>query len=118
MRLAMWVVRSSIRVVSGEPKLLEYQGSLGHPRRARACSNCDTRLWAEPINKPTLAILLPGTLRHVGQFQPVAHLWVRSALPWVTIPEGVAKYETQPKDPQELIRLWQSAHDSPSRTAT
>jgi hypothetical protein len=106
MRLAMWVARSSLEVVSGSPALLEFQGSPGRPRRARACPACDTRLWAEPADKPNLAILLPGSLRDVGQFQPVAHLWVRSALPWVEIPRDVARYETQPQDSQELIRLW------------
>ena len=118
MRLAMWVDRSSLRVVAGEPKLLEFQGSHGRPRRARACGNCDTRLWAEPANKPAIAVLLPGTLRDASRFRPVAHLWVRSALPWVTIPDGIAKYETQPNDPQELIRLWQAAHGTSGLAAT
>jgi hypothetical protein len=47
-------------------------------------------------------------LQNGALFKPVAHIWVKSALPWVTIPEGVAKYETQPDDPKELIRLWQA----------
>jgi hypothetical protein len=118
MRLAMWVTRSDLHVVAGEPILLEFKGSPGRPRRARACAECDTRLWAEPPDKPTLAVLLPGTLQDASQFQPVAHLWLRSALPWVTIPSGVATYETQPSDRRELVQLWQAAHGSSGQAAT
>jgi hypothetical protein len=118
MRLAMWVARSSLQVLAGEPSLLQFQGSPGRPRRSKACSVCDTRLWAEPADKPSLAILFPGSLQNPGHFKPVAHLWVRSALSWVTIPEGVAQYQTQPDDPKELIRLWQAKHGAPGLAAT
>lgn len=109
MRLAMWVRREHLKVLSGEPKLLEFEIRPGRQRRAQACAHCDTRLWAEPADKPSLAILLPGSLQSLSAFEPVAHLWVRSKLPWVAVPDGVATYETQPDDPQELIRLWQVA---------
>jgi hypothetical protein len=69
--------------------------------------DCDTRLWAEPANRPTLATLLPGTLHNNTEFEPVAHLWTRSALSWVLIPPGSITYETQPKNPKELIQLWE-----------
>ena len=118
MRLAMWVGRSHLQVLTGEPVLLEFKGSKGRPRRARACAACDTRLWAEPADRPSLAILLPGTLQEASGFEPVAHVWVRSALPWVKIPEGVSKYETQPDDPNELIRLWQAKHGVSGAPAT
>jgi len=118
MRLVMWMPRQSIQVLIGEPVLLEFQGSPGRPRRSRACSVCDTRLWAEPADRPSLAMLFPGTLQNAIHLKPVAHLWVRSALPWVTIPEGVARYETQPNDPRELIRLWETANGSTGQAAT
>jgi hypothetical protein len=112
MRLAMWVSRSSLQVLSGEPALLEFEIRPGRQRRAKACAKCDTRLWAEPADRPSLAVLLPGVLQNVSHFEPVAHLWVKSALPWVGIPSGVAKFDTQPNDPKELIRLWRAATSS------
>jgi hypothetical protein len=118
MRLVMWVARASLQVISGEPVLLEFQGSPGRPRRSKACAVCDTRLWAEPAERPSLAILFPGTLQMASHFKPVAHLWARSALSWVTIPDGVAQYETQPDDPKDLIRLWQAKHGAPVQAAT
>lgn len=109
MRLAMWVERAHLQVLEGEPRLMEFSIRPGRQRRAQVCVDCDTRLWAEPADRPHMAILMPGTLRDAGRFIPVAHLWVRSALPWVTIPEGVARFDTQPADPGELMRLWREA---------
>lgn len=111
MRLAMWVSREHLEVLAGEPRLLEFEIRPGRQRRAKVCTSCDTRLWAEPADKPSLAILLPGSLQNFSAFAPVAHIWVKSALPWVVIPSGVATYETQPDDPQELVRLWQAARE-------
>jgi hypothetical protein len=109
MLLAMWVDRAALEVLHGHPELKVSELREGRERRSRVCPNCATRLWAEPADKPNLAILRPGTLENLNEFEPVAHLYTRSALPWVIIPEGVARYETQPNDPRELVRLWQEA---------
>ena len=46
-----------------------------------------------------------GTLDDTSWLRPHAHLWTRSAQPWFAFPEGVPRYETQPKDFLELLRL-------------
>ena len=109
MRLIMWVERAALVVTDGSPELRTLSFGDGRQRRAKICPDCDTRLWAEPENKPSLAILLPGTLQNHNEFEPVAHLWTRSALPWVAFPPGVIRYETQPEDPMELVHLWKRA---------
>lgn len=109
MRLVMWVERDALVIMQGAPALRTFAFGEGRQRRAKICVDCDTRLWAEPENRPNLAMLLSGTLHNHGDFEPVAHLWVKSALPWVIIPSGVARYETQPEDRMELIRLWSRA---------
>ena len=117
--LAMWVERAALEVLAGEPKLMVFAMGSGRQRRSKACPDCDTRLWAEPANRPNLAILRPGTLQNHKEFEPVAHLYTRSALPWFVIPHGVATYTTQPDDPLELIRLWQEAKSGrQARSAT
>lgn len=116
MRLAMVVDRSALEVTQGAPELRAFQFGT-RQRRAQICIDCDTRLWAEPQDKPNIAILLPGTLDRACEFKPIAHLWTRSALPWVTIPPGAACYETGPSDSSELVRLWQQA-TSPPPSAT
>lgn len=109
MLLAMWVHRTALEVLRGQPELKVSELRAGRERRSKVCPNCATRLWAEPADKPNLAVLRPGTLHNVKEFEPVAHLYTRSALPWVVIPKGIACYETKPDDPGELVRLWHEA---------
>jgi len=103
----MWVRRCDIHVVEGEAVLREFDLGNGRQRRSRLCAQCDTRLWAEPQDKPDIAILRPGTLLNQSEFQPVAHLYVRSRQPWFSIPADVAQFETEPAQRSELLRLWQ-----------
>jgi len=109
MRLAMWVEKAALKVVHGQPKLRVFEFGEGRQRRAMFCVDCDTRLWAEPTNRPQLASLFPGTLYNHAEFEPVAHIWTRSALPWVSFPPGARLYDTQPSDWNELKVLWQQA---------
>jgi hypothetical protein len=109
MRLVMRVDRTALQVLAGETNLLIFELHSGRQRRSRACPRCDTRLWAEPQGQPRIAMLLPGTLQNFRDFTPVAHIWTASAPPWVQIPSGAVSYATQPEDPGELHRLWQTA---------
>jgi len=77
----------------------------GRQRKNRICPACAIRLWSEPVNRPKLAILRPGTLQQAKEFSPIAHQFARSALPWFVFPSGVARYEAA-AEPAELLRLW------------
>jgi hypothetical protein len=105
MRLAMWVPREALSVRQGTPELREFELG-GRMRRLKICGACHTHLWSEPPRRPTMAVVLATTLRQHREFEPVAHIWTKSALPWVALPHGVATYDTQPEDPMELVRLW------------
>ena len=114
--LSMWVQRDALEVLDGNPKLVSSIANDGRQRKNKVCPACEVRLWSEPIHRPRLAILRPGTLDQAKEFKPVAHQFVRSALPWFVFPEGVKLYETAPEDPAELVRLWQEARTiSPGR---
>jgi hypothetical protein len=106
LRLSMWVRRSDLRLDAGTPQVRSSILPSGRQRVALACADCDTELWTAPPDRPQLAILRPGTLVRGRDFTPVAHLYLRSALPWVGIPAGAARYDTAPADPGELVRLW------------
>jgi hypothetical protein len=105
--LSMWVRRASLEVTKGEPALQVLTGPDGSPRQQKICGRCGVRLWSEPAKHPELAVLRPGTLDNAKEWVPVAHIWTRSAHPWLTIPEDVARFEKQPM-PGELAELWRS----------
>ena len=104
--LSMWVKRAALEVTKGEPVLALTKAVDGTPRYYRDCGQCGVRLWSEPARFPELAVLRPATLDDPKQFTPVLHMWTQSALPWVGIPEGAARYERQVGGIDELARLW------------
>jgi len=110
--LSMWVPREALEVLEGTPELVSSIANDGRERRNRVCPACQIRLWAEPVHRPNIAILRPAMLEQGAGFSPIAHQFVRSALPWFVFPEGVARYETAPDDPREYLRLWQAARDA------
>ena len=117
--LSMWVYLGALEVLEGSPLLVSSIANDGRERKNRVCQACQVRLWSEPVNRPKLAILRPSTLRQSKDFTPIAHQFVRSALPWFVFPEGVTRYETSPDDPTELVRLWREAESkSPSTGET
>ena len=107
--LSMWVYRESLELLEGNPQLVSSIANDGRERRNKVCPACSVRLWSEPINRPKLAVLRPSTLHRAKEFAPIAHQFVRSALPWFVFPEGVARYATTPDDPTDLVRLWGEA---------
>lgn len=120
MRLSMWIDRAALHLLAGEPQARSVLKRSGRTRVSRVCGRCDSELWSEPAEHPTLAVLRPGTLVAHQQFEPVAHLFVRSALPWIRIPEQARQYQTMPEDPLEMVRLWKqraaSAASAPGQT--
>jgi len=102
--ISLWVERSAIEVIQGEAVLHVGATEDGRVRHTRMCAACTTRLWSEPLQRPAHAIVRAGTLDDTSWLRPVAHLWTRSAQPWFAFPEGVPRYETQPKDIFELTR--------------
>src|SRR5262245_12201022 len=97
-RLSMPVRRDTLEVVAGIPEELEYSPLGASTKRGRRCGTCSTWLWGEPVRLPQVVVLRPSTLDDRSWFDPVAHIWVRSAQPWVRIPEGTLVFEGQPPD--------------------
>ncbi len=110
LRLSMWVKRAALEVLRGLTELHSFKHASGRLKVRRVCATCSTDLWAEPPEHPSLAILRPSTLIESKSFEPIAHLYTRSALPWFVFPAGAKKYGTAPDDPLELLALWQERH--------
>jgi hypothetical protein len=104
------VRRRSFEVLRGSPRTYTVAIPNGHTRRGSFCGECSTRLWGDPIKLPDVVILRPGTLDDRQGLRPVAHIWTRSAQPWVAIPADVAAFEAQPPDPNALVALWRERH--------
>ena len=106
--ISMFVARSSIEVLQGKLEHYEFSHEDGPAKRGQFCPRCATRLWGLPVKTPELATLRPGTLDDQAWFEPVGHIWVSSARPWVTIPKDSLCYDGQPPDLRDLIAAWKA----------
>ncbi len=70
------------------------------------CTQCSTSFWFSADEYPSIIALKPGTFDDTSWFKPIAHLWVRSAQPWVTLDKSIPQYEKQP-EMSELMTLWE-----------
>jgi hypothetical protein len=107
-RLSMPVLRDSVEVMKGHPEAFQYVPAGAAPKRGSLCAACSTWLWGEPDRLPQVLVLRPSTLEDRSWLDPVAHIWVRSAQPWVRIPDGVLVFERQPPDERDLVRAWRA----------
>ena len=101
----MLVRSKDIEVVSGEPEVNQY---LYNDRclNRNQCSSCCTALWMNYSDKDEFVSVQAGTFQQQDWYQPVAHIWISSALPWLSLTDSIARYNTQP-ELTELIDLWQ-----------
>ena len=109
-RMAMPVLHTALEVTAGAPAAMQYVPRGGRPKHGYRCDACSTWLWGAPERAPTLRILRPSTLDDRSWLDPVAHIWVRSAQPWVHLPDGVLVFDEQPADTRELMRAWAARH--------
>lgn len=105
--LSMWVARAALELAQGEVQTHTTTFADGRTGGSRNCARCGTHLWTETPTVPQHLLLRPGTLDDTSWLEPVAHLWTRSAQPWVRLPPGATTYDTQPGF-EELAALWQS----------
>lgn len=106
----MWVKKEALTLLQGQPQRYEIQLTDGRVKRATFCSRCSTRLWGEPTTIQGFLVLRPGTLDDTSWFSPIAHIWTRSAQPWIPIPENVLKFSGQPegKEIEVLVSAWKN----------
>jgi hypothetical protein len=104
--LSLPVPREALRITHGEPREWVRHTDSGRVMSCMFCAVCGTRLYHNPHSNPQVTVVKPGTLDDTSWFDPVGHIWTRSAQPWVDIPAGTVNYEVQPPDLSKLIEAW------------
>lgn len=79
--------------VSGEPEPVQAKTDSGRPHQIFRCSACRTAVWSEYGGLATLRFVRVGTLDAPESLPPDVHIYVRSKLPWIQLPEGVPAFE-------------------------
>lgn len=82
-----------VELLSGEPKLYAMPADSGRPHSVFRCPECGTAVWSNYGGLTKLRFVRVGTLHDPAALPPDVHIYTRSKLPWITLPQGVPAFE-------------------------
>jgi hypothetical protein len=83
----------AVELLHGEVREVEnHSDESGRWLRMNFCPKCGTTVFHTAELRPGIRTVAAGTFDDPTWFNIDRHIWVRSKLPWVTIPDGVATY--------------------------
>ncbi|MCL2427738.1 MAG: GFA family protein [Alphaproteobacteria bacterium] len=91
-----------VKLISGETRAHRVPTASGRPHDIHRCATCGTALWSEYGGNTALRFVRVGSLDAPASLSPGAHIFTRSKLPWVALPEDVPAFAVY----YELSKLW------------
>lgn len=77
-----------VELIAGEPVAVDAPRDDGSPQRIFRCAACQVAVYSE-YGRPEVKFVRAGTLDQPAGVVPDVHIFTRSKLPWVTLPESV-----------------------------
>src|SRR5262245_45752348 len=65
----------------------------GRPHGIYHCAACGTAVWSEYSGVTTMRFVRVGTLDDPSAAPPDVHIYVRSKLPWLVLPDGARAFD-------------------------
>jgi hypothetical protein len=98
-----------VELLAGEPEPVNVPRSGGKKQKIWRCPTCLTAVYSQ-YTTPRVRFVRAGTLDDPASVAPDVHIFTRSKLPWVTLPDSVPAfnvyYDTEKLWPEEsLARL-------------
>jgi hypothetical protein len=94
-----------VAVLSGSPVPIAVPTDSGRPHRIFRCASCQTAVWSEYGGIAALRFVRVGTLDDPSALRPDVHIYTRSKVPWVALPDSVPAFEAY----YDSKRLWPAA---------
>ena len=91
-----------VALVRGEPEPRRMPTDSGRPHDIYRCPDCGTALWSDYGGRSWLRFVRLGTLDEPHAFRPDVHIFTRSKVPWVRIPEDQPAFDIY----YEMAALW------------
>jgi hypothetical protein len=91
-----------VSVLSGATEASAMRTDSGKPHHIHRCSKCGTALWSIYGGAEQLRFMRVGTLDNSAALEPDVHIYTRSKLPWVRLPEGKPAFEAY----YQSSKLW------------
>ncbi|HEY1638571.1 MAG TPA: GFA family protein [Rhizomicrobium sp.] len=106
--LNMPVATKGFRVIKGEPKGWHHLSPSGADVSSWFCGECGARIYGSRNSRPDSMNLRAGTLDDTSWLTPVAHMFMRSAQPWVKPADGIECHDEGPLDFAPLAQKWRA----------
>jgi len=90
-----------VEVVAGEPVPVSVPRSGGKKQKIWRCQTCQIALFSQ-YTRRQVRFVRAGTLDEPASVSPDVHIFTRSKLPWVTLPEDVPAFRTY----YDTNKLW------------
>ena len=108
----IWIEAKFVEPGRIAPKSFRLSAGSGKPMDVFVCETCGTTLWSRYHIVPGDCLFVrAGTLDMPEAVKPDVHIFTRSKLPWLSLPEGVPAFETMyqldeiwPADSRERLR--------------
>lgn len=90
----VWIERKLVELVCGAAKSFHTRGGTGEAHEVSFCEACGTTLWSRYALAPGDCLFVrAGTLDRPEAIRPDVHIFTRTKLPWLALPEGARAFE-------------------------
>lgn len=104
---------SNIELLSGELRIDQAPSPSGRGQTIHRCAACGTRMWSNYGTPDVIRFVAAGTLDEPAAITPDIHIFTRSKLPWITLPEGALAvpefFDARSVWPPESLARWKAA---------
>ena len=91
-----------IDLTGAAPVAIPMPTDSGRPHDVYRCAACQTAVWSDYGRRPSLRFLRVGALDTPAALPPQAHIFTRSKLPWLKLPDDVPAFEIY----YDMDKLW------------
>ncbi|HKA16185.1 MAG TPA: GFA family protein [Myxococcota bacterium] len=89
----LWIERRFVERSGAEPRFVRLPAGTGQPHDVHFCEVCSTTLWSRYHAPPGDTLFVrAGTLDDPTSVAPDVHIFTRSKLPWLALPEGARAF--------------------------
>ena len=93
-----------VELLAGEPQPVDVPRDDGGAQRIFRCPACQVAVFSQ-YTRPEVRYVRAGTLDEPSSVKPDAHIFTRSKLSWITLPESVPAFEVY----YDMESLWPPA---------
>ena len=91
----IWIERKFVEARGPAPRSFRLSGGSGSDHDVFFCGTCGTTLWSRyHVAAGDCLFVRAGTLDDPSAVTPDVHIFTRTKLPWVRLPEGARAFDT------------------------